>query len=73
MLTGRFTSLLYYLRIDMGPVTLCALNCIARAFQFTRFVRTSSLEPKVFPRLNDPDLRKPVHSGTSSTMARLPQ
>ena len=27
---------------------------------------------KVFPRLTDPDRCKPAHSGTSSTMGRLP-
>ena len=57
----RFTPSRYYLTTHMGPVTLCARNCIARDFRFTRVVRTSSLKPNVFPHLTDPDLRKPAH------------
>lgn len=62
----------YYLILLIKRVTLCALNCIERAFQFMRLVRTSLLQPKVYLRLTDPDLRKPAHSGTSLTMGRLP-
>ena len=68
----RFTPSRYCLRIHTGPVTLCALNCIARAFQFLRVVQTSTLERKVFPRLTDPYLCKPAHFETSSTMGQLP-
>ena len=34
-----------YLTLPTERDTLFALNCDARAFRFTRFVRTSSLEP----------------------------